>query len=110
MGASVNAARPRLIIVRGQLGAGRTTLARRLAATDVLGLPLLSRDAIKVGLVETHGIETDAMRERVVPLAFALFQRTIALWLQEGVSLIADEAFSRGERKPRCGRGRSLQT
>jgi predicted kinase len=88
--------RPLLVIVRGKPGSGKTVLARRLAETDALGLPLLSRDAIKAGLVETHGFESDAVRARVVPLAFDLFHQTIDLWLREGVSLIAEEAFSRG--------------
>jgi predicted kinase len=89
------APRPLLVIVRGKPGSGKTTLARRLAEPDALGLPLLSRDPIKAGLVETYGSETDAVRARVVPLAFDLFHRTIELWLREGVSLIAEEAFSR---------------
>jgi predicted kinase len=84
-----------LVIVRGKPGAGKTTLARRLAEPDALGLPLLSRDAIKAGLVETQGVETDAVRAQVVPLAFELFHTTIDLWLRVGVSLIAEEAFSR---------------
>ena len=87
--------RPLLVIVRGKPGSGKTTLARRLALPDALGLPLLSRDAIKAGLVATHGVETDAVRERVAPLAFDLFHETIGLWLRAGVSLIAEEAFSR---------------
>jgi len=87
--------RPLLVIVRGKPGAGKTTLARRLAETDALGLPLLSRDAIKAGLVATHGVETDAVRATVIPQAFDLFHRTIELWLREGVSLFAEEAFSR---------------
>lgn len=87
--------RPLLVVVRGKPGAGKTTLARRLAETEWLGLPLLSRDALKVGLIERHDEETDAVRTRVVPLAFDLFHPTIEQWLRAGVSLIADEAFSR---------------
>ena len=87
--------RPLLVIVRGKPGSGKTTLARRLAETDALGLPLLSRDAIKAGLVETRGVETDAVRTAVVPRTFDLFHRTMELWLREGISLIAEEAFSR---------------
>lgn len=85
--------RPLLVIVHGKPGAGKTTLARRLAREDALGLSLPSRDAIKSGLVETHGIETDEVRTRVAPLAFDLFYRTIDLWLRAGVSLIAEEAL-----------------
>jgi predicted kinase len=85
-----------LVLVRGKPGAGKTTLARRLGETDALGLPVLARDAIKVGLVQTCGVETDVVRAKVVPLAFDRFRRTVELWLREGVSLIADEAFSRG--------------
>ncbi|MGD9895282.1 MAG: AAA family ATPase [Dehalococcoidia bacterium] len=89
------APRPLMVIVRGEPGAGKTTLARRLAEPDALGLPLLSRDAIKSGLVESHGVETDAVRTTVVPLAFDLLHTTIDLWLRAGVSLIAEEAFFR---------------
>jgi predicted kinase len=87
--------RPLLVIVRGKPGSGKTTLARRLAETAAFGLPLLSRDALKVGLVETHGSETDAVRDTVVPLAYALFYQTIELWLRAGVSLIAEDSFPR---------------
>ena len=89
------APRPLLVIVRGKPGSGKTTLARRLGGTDALGLPLLERDAIKAGLVETHSVETDEVRQVVVPLSFDLFFRTIELWLREGVSLIAEHSFRR---------------
>jgi predicted kinase len=92
--------RPLLVIVRGKPGAGKTTLARRLAEPDALGLPLLSRDAIKAGLVATRGVETNAVRATVIPQAFDLFHRTIELWLREGVSLIAEEAFTRARAEP----------
>ncbi|MFZ1397240.1 MAG: AAA family ATPase, partial [Candidatus Promineifilaceae bacterium] len=43
---------PRLMIIIGQPGAGKTTLARKLAAT--LHCPLLGRDDLKAGLVHTE--------------------------------------------------------
>ena len=85
--------RPLVVIVRGKPGAGKTTLARRLAAPDLLGLPLLDRDAIKVGLVETYGEETDAVRRVIVPRSFDLFFHTIEVWLRAGVSLIAENSL-----------------
>ncbi len=82
-------------MVTGKPGSGKSTLARRLAEPDALGLPLLSRDALKVGLVETYGVETDAVRATVVPHSYALFYDTIASWLRGGVSLIAEYSFVR---------------
>ena len=88
--------RPLLVLVSGKPGAGKSTLARRLAATDTLGLPLLERDAIKVGLVTTHGLETDELRATIVPDSFDIFYQTMAAWLRAGVSLIAEQSFRRG--------------
>lgn len=97
---------PLLVLVCGKPGSGKSTLARRLDAADALGLPLLSRDAIKVGLVETHAtsdtgphravVETDTLRSTIVPLSFRVFYRTIGAWLRAGVSLIAECGFQRG--------------
>jgi predicted kinase len=87
--------RPLLVIVSGKPGAGKTTLARRLSETDALGLHVLARDAIKVGLVATRGEETDAVRDEVVPRSFDLFFATIETWLRAGVSLIAEYGFPR---------------
>ncbi len=81
------------MLVTGKPGSGKFTLARRLAETDALGLPLLSRDALKVGLVETYGVETDAVMATVVPLSYTLFYDTIASWLRGGVILIAEYSF-----------------
>src|SRR5688500_7528188 len=82
--------RPLLVLVSGKPGAGKSTLARRLSESDALGLHVLSRDAIKVGLVETQGAETDEIRNVIVPRSFDLFFETIELWLRAGVSLIAE--------------------
>jgi predicted kinase len=91
---------PLLVIVSGKPGAGKTTLAARLSGSDALGLHVLSRDAIKVGLVETRGAETDEVRSVIVPRSFDLFFETIELWLRAGVSLIAEYGFA-GWAEPR---------
>jgi predicted kinase len=84
---------PLLVFIGGKPGSGKSTQARRLAETDALGLPVLSRDAIKAGLVETYGAETDAVRTTAVPRSFDLFFETIRNWLRSGVSLIAEHSF-----------------
>ena len=96
MAPSSTSLRPLLVLVSGKPGSGKTTLARRLAETDALALPLLDRDAIKVGLVTTQGIETDENRATIVPASFSIFYETIGSWLASGVSLIAEHSFRRG--------------
>jgi predicted kinase len=100
-----NVPQPLLVLVTGKPGAGKSTLAIELGRLQNLGLPLLSRDAIKAGLVETWAfvqpgasrdlIETDELRSSLVPSSFDLFYRTIASWLQAGISLIAEYGFDR---------------
>ncbi|MEM7033509.1 MAG: AAA family ATPase [Chloroflexota bacterium] len=94
---------PRLVLVSCKPGSGKTTLSKELARSENLGLPLLSRDAIKAGLVETEvfaqphlprkEVETDVLRSTLVPASFDLFYKTMTLWLQTGVSLIAEYGF-----------------
>ncbi len=97
--------KPRLVLVTGKPGSGKSTLAIELGRVEYLGLPVLSRDALKAGMVETWAfvrpgatrqeIETDELRTRLVPRSFDLFYTTIAQWLQAGTSLIAEYGFDR---------------
>ena len=89
----------------GKPGSGKSTLAVELGRPKNLGLPVLSRDAIKAGMVETWAymqpgagsdvIETDELRSILVPSSFDLFYRTITSWLEAGTSLIAEYGFDR---------------
>jgi predicted kinase len=100
-----NVPQPLLVLVTGKPGSGKSTLAIELGHAQNLGLPVLSRDAIKAGMVETWAfvrpgasrtvIETDELRSSLVPSSFDLFYRTIVSWLQAGTSLIAEYGFDR---------------
>jgi len=96
---------PLLVLVTGKPGSGKSTLACELGRAEHLGLPVVSRDAIKAGMVETwayaqpgasrSAIETDELRSSLVPRSFELFYKTIASWLLAGTSLIAEYGFDR---------------
>ncbi len=87
-----DAARPRLVLVSGKPGAGKSTLAHSLA--DALALPLVSRDAIRAGLVETRGGEDAATA--ITLASVQVFYGTIAYLLRAGVSVVAEQSFRRG--------------
>jgi predicted kinase len=82
---------PTLVIVSGPAGSGKTTLAHRLAA--MIGCPALCRDEIKEGMVAaTPGF----VAERSDPLTvrtYGLFFATIRLFLEHGVTHVAEAAF-----------------
>ena len=82
---------PTLVIVSGPAGSGKTTLAHRLAA--MIGCPALCRDEIKEGMVAaTPGFvaeSSDPLTERTYGLFFA----TIRLFLEHGVTHVAEAAF-----------------
>lgn len=83
---------PRLIVVTGQAGSGKTTLAHRLAGA--IGCPAICRDEIKEGMVHAYGPGfAAATSDPLTRLTFPLFFECVRLLLAGGVSVVAEAAF-----------------
>lgn len=85
-------ARPRLIVVSGPAGSGKTTLAHALARR--VGCPTISRDEIKEGMVQAAmpGFTAwpgDPLTRRTLPTFFGVLR----LLLESGVTTVAEAAF-----------------
>ena len=81
---------PTLIIVTGQPGSGKTTLAHSLARA--IKCPAICRDEIMEGLVNTtndKGSPGDAIAWKI----YDIFFDTIELLLKNNVTLVAEAAF-----------------
>jgi predicted kinase len=82
--------KPALIVVTGQPGSGKTTLAVPLS--QAIRCPRISRDEIKEGLVNTTG-QSGAHGDGIARCAYETFFDTVELFLHRGVTLIAEAAF-----------------
>jgi predicted kinase len=83
---------PRLIVVSGQGGSGKTTLAHHLAS--LLGCPAICRDEIKEGMVHAHGPGFEAaVGDPLTQLTYPLFFDVLRLLLEGGVTVVAEAAF-----------------
>ncbi len=79
---------PSLVVVTGPPGAGKTTLAHRLAPT--VPCPLISRDEIKEGLQAANAGLVEEAAQRA---AYEAFFSTLDLLLRRGVTVVAEAAF-----------------
>ena len=79
-------------MVTGPAGSGKTTLGRELALA--IPCPLVSRDAIKEGMVHAYGAGFEAAPgDRLTERTFPLFFDVLRTLLEGGVSVVAEAAF-----------------
>jgi predicted kinase len=83
--------RPRLILVTGRPGSGKTTLAYALGTA--IGCPVVSRDAIKEGLVASEPGFSAAIGDSLTLRAYGLFFATLELLMRGEVTTVAEAAF-----------------
>ncbi len=94
--------KPKCIIVTGRPGAGKTTLSKRLG--DRLWMPVISRDTIKEGFVNTHGIKHDRLPPDTNALVTNFFFDIVDRYLAATVSIIIEAAFQHKVWEPRMSR------
>ncbi|MCB0194983.1 MAG: AAA family ATPase [Anaerolineae bacterium] len=83
--------KPKCIIVTGRPGAGKTTLAKRLGQR--LWLPVISRDELKEGYVNTYGVKHDQLPPNTNKVVSTLFFEVVNQFLRNQISLIIEAAF-----------------
>ena len=84
-------AKPKCIIVAGRPGSGKNTLATKLARA--LWMPLVSRDEIKEGYVNTFGVRHDELGPDANRHATDLFFDIVSHYLEANISIVIEAAF-----------------
>lgn len=84
-------AKPRCIIVTGRPGSGKTTLSKMLGSK--LWMPVISRDEIKEGYVNTLGVKHDQLPPTTNGLVTDLFFEIVGRYLTGMVSIVMEAAF-----------------
>src|SRR5688572_27903343 len=83
--------KPKCIIVTGRAGSGKTTLSKKLG--QKLWMPVISRDEIKEGYVNTFGVKHDQLPAGTDRLVTDLFFDVVFQLLMGKVSIIVEAAF-----------------
>lgn len=85
------AQRPQCIIVTGRPGSGKATLSAKLARE--LWMPIVSRDEIKEGYVNTFGVRHDELPPDANGIATDLFFEIVGHYLERNISIVIEAAF-----------------
>ena len=83
--------KPKCIIVTGRAGSGKTTLARKLG--ERLWMPVISRDEIKQGYVNTYGVPHDQLPPDINRLVSDFFFDIVNKYLAGNISVVIEAAF-----------------
>jgi broad-specificity NMP kinase len=83
--------KPKCVIVTGRPGVGKTTLSQKLS--DLLHMPMLSRDRIKEGYVSTFDVGHDKLPADTNRRVTDLFFSSAQAFLEANVSLVVEAAF-----------------
>lgn len=107
----VTAGRPRLVIVGGAPGSGKTTLATLLAKD--LGLPLLAKDRIKESLMSSLGVPDLDTNQRLGSATYDLLFAVTTWLLDAGAGCVIESNFVVGRAEdalgPLIGRAAAVQ-
>src|ERR1041385_8981628 len=83
--------KPKCIIITGRPGSGKTTLARKLG--ERLWLPVISRDEIKEGYVNTFAVKHDQLPSDTNGLVTEIFFDLVNQYLASNISVLVEAAF-----------------
>lgn len=93
---------PRLVIVSGPSGSGKSSIARDIAAE--LQIAILAKDDLKEGLFDSLGNPDDAdVQARLDVAAYVLIERLGTRILEGGVGLVVEGNFTRGHHEAQLG-------
>lgn len=83
--------KPLLIVVTGRPASGKSTLAGIIA--KAIKCPLISRDQLKEGYINTLGIQHDQLDDSAALHIYQVFFEVIGHLVSRGISVVVEAAF-----------------